>query len=330
MTFKERLQIEHPECIYDDKFMDSDYGGGCKDCPCSYDYESREKSIANCLMHHGKGCTYCWRREIPVDDLKPGDMVKLRNGLMIGGYYDGVTFAGAMKFHRQATVSKVIENDGNTFVELEDNIFRYSLIMLEKVKELESENKEREGNTMAERKFNIGDKVITTKLCDCNGNKLFPVGTIGKIADVTNDDKFNRHYQVEANNDYWWYSEDMLEKIEFTTDDLKDGNLLKDRQGNIYVWLSKYPRRILECLSETQKDFKNSYSRSYDIVEVRDSSGYRCGGIESLMKNYDNFPIIWKEKETKELSLKELKSILVEKYPNIDEFRIPQISDLVI
>lgn len=57
MTYRERLQQEHPECV------DDDYRGGCAHCPEFYGYELTEK----CLKYHTniRNCTECWDREIP-------------------------------------------------------------------------------------------------------------------------------------------------------------------------------------------------------------------------------------------------------------------------
>lgn len=89
MTFKEKLAIEHPGCI------DESYEAGCSMCPSCYGYESYDDSEKNCLSNDGKGCDYCWNREIPEEekdgehmkmntfsksDLKDGMVVEHRNG----------------------------------------------------------------------------------------------------------------------------------------------------------------------------------------------------------------------------------------------------------
>lgn len=57
MTYKERLQIEHPDCV-NPKFC-----GGCHGCPNDYGYEPdfNESQCPNCIE--------CWNREIPEDQL---------------------------------------------------------------------------------------------------------------------------------------------------------------------------------------------------------------------------------------------------------------------
>lgn len=61
-------------------------------------------------------------------------------------------------------------------------------------------------------RFKLGDRVKTT--ADDNGD-LFPVGTVGVIGDIDAGDPYP--YKVIASNDYWWYTEDMLEPYEEKT-----------------------------------------------------------------------------------------------------------------
>lgn len=65
MTFKEKLKIEHPEHV-NNRSVD-----GCDLCPNDYGYESYDDSVKNCLSEGGKGCRYCWNREIPNDTTEP-------------------------------------------------------------------------------------------------------------------------------------------------------------------------------------------------------------------------------------------------------------------
>lgn len=54
MTFREKLQQEHPDKI------NPKHSGGCKGCPYHYGYETE----SNCDIH--LDCTKCWNREIPL------------------------------------------------------------------------------------------------------------------------------------------------------------------------------------------------------------------------------------------------------------------------
>lgn len=65
MTCREKLQIEHPECIGEK------YIAGCSDCPHNYGYLPEP---AYCpLLPDDRSCTECWDREIvlPTPDIYP-------------------------------------------------------------------------------------------------------------------------------------------------------------------------------------------------------------------------------------------------------------------
>ena len=93
MTFKEKLKQEHPENV------NEKYKGGCFLCPYSYGYETKREE--NCKRNGGKGCEYCWNREIEEGmrkeftkgDLEVGMVIRVSNGikkewgLYIGGYF---------------------------------------------------------------------------------------------------------------------------------------------------------------------------------------------------------------------------------------------------
>lgn len=62
MTYKEKLILEHPDCV------GAQYIGGCKDCPGEY-WEGAP-------VIHKKGCRYpfctgCWNSEIPEEKKEP-------------------------------------------------------------------------------------------------------------------------------------------------------------------------------------------------------------------------------------------------------------------
>lgn len=95
MTFKEKLKQVHPNQV--SEF----YLGGCCGCPYGYGYETEEKSKKNCGANGGKGCKYCWNREMEEDikkeftkeDLEFGMVVRVKVfkrhvwALYIGGYF---------------------------------------------------------------------------------------------------------------------------------------------------------------------------------------------------------------------------------------------------
>lgn len=57
MTFREKLQKEHPDLV------GARYMGGCFHCPYRYEYESHDDRP--CKDNPGCSCRACWDREIP-------------------------------------------------------------------------------------------------------------------------------------------------------------------------------------------------------------------------------------------------------------------------
>lgn len=77
MTYRDKLQREHPERINEDCL------GGCDRCPHDYGYEKKKEEICEVSDEE---CRKCWDRVIPgteemtKDDLKDGMVCEIRNG----------------------------------------------------------------------------------------------------------------------------------------------------------------------------------------------------------------------------------------------------------
>ena len=56
MTFREKLQLEHPEKVNDK------YDGGCYGCPNDYGYETAISQYCASRL-----CSFCWDREMPEE-----------------------------------------------------------------------------------------------------------------------------------------------------------------------------------------------------------------------------------------------------------------------
>ena len=71
MTCREKLKLEHPECV------NPDFVGGCRDCPSTYGYLGDSDKCDG--GRRDEVCRKCWDREIPGtqpveqddDQLKP-------------------------------------------------------------------------------------------------------------------------------------------------------------------------------------------------------------------------------------------------------------------
>ena len=59
MTFKEKLQKEHPDCVH------KRYCGGASGCPIDYNYENESLCVGR-LGPSREKCTKCWDREMPT------------------------------------------------------------------------------------------------------------------------------------------------------------------------------------------------------------------------------------------------------------------------
>lgn len=57
MTLREKLEIEHPECIGEKWY------GGCKDCPHQYGYETSKEGECDSKTVNDDICRKCWDRK---------------------------------------------------------------------------------------------------------------------------------------------------------------------------------------------------------------------------------------------------------------------------
>lgn len=126
MTFKEKLIQEHPEKAELAEFSIT------IGCPYFYGYESVESSACNCRLGGGNGCVYCWNRKIPEPELKVGDVVRIKDGLVENRKYGGIALLPDMNFLGTGTI-KSIRGSRNQFYDI--GAFTYTKEMLEKVEE---------------------------------------------------------------------------------------------------------------------------------------------------------------------------------------------------
>lgn len=120
------------------------------------------------------------------------------------------------------------------------------------------------------------------------------------------------------------FTDEMLMPFEFHKSDMNNGDMLKVRSGEIYMWLNGKPIYLHNYLSYTRDDLKNAENTNYDVMEVRDSKNYE-GNISDLFDEYESLPVRWVRKEeptVKEFTMDEINKILKEKFPDVDEFKI--------
>lgn len=56
MTLREKLELEHPECI------NENFHGGCKDCPSMYGYCDKNDEMCDVKTCTDELCRRCWNR----------------------------------------------------------------------------------------------------------------------------------------------------------------------------------------------------------------------------------------------------------------------------
>ena len=128
------------------------------------------------------------------------------------------------------------------------------------------------------REFKVGDIVRTIKGKDCDGCRVFPVGTIGKITEVHTGFSKELPYRVEADGDFWWYSADMFEPYDTASDDDEIRKITLDEAERISkmvkgVTCSTCPFEnngcnAVRCLKSPQDILEDFNERYDDLVKV--------------------------------------------------------------
>lgn len=127
MTFKEKVQTEHPEMV------DKRFGGGVKGCPYHYGYEKN----LNCMVWESNAeCEECWNREMPDTETKEIEYcdkcgyikeqceceeekadVSFTDDLLNQGYNKGLNDAWELVKKIYAIDDRSVVFDGHVFVE---------------------------------------------------------------------------------------------------------------------------------------------------------------------------------------------------------------------
>ena len=77
MTYKEWVEKNKPNLLCKNN------AGGVKECPYACGLETKTESNKNCTVNGGKGCEYCWNRQMPQftkRNLKTGMVVEYALG----------------------------------------------------------------------------------------------------------------------------------------------------------------------------------------------------------------------------------------------------------
>lgn len=190
MTFKERLQIEHPEKV------EANYFGGCLGCPAEYRYS--EVDYSNCgKIVSDYNCGECWNQEIPADSFQFGDTVRIKEGFIKGKYYDNVCFDAIDGYQgNMRIVGKII--NGNYLVQFDTGlILEYAPMMLEKIK---AEERKEDMETKKFTRDDLKDLMLIEVRCGkrylwINGKPIQIKGFVGYINDDLKNE-YNEDYDI--------------------------------------------------------------------------------------------------------------------------------------
>lgn len=115
-------------------------------------------------------------------------------------------------------------------------------------------------------KYKVGDKVRIKK----NLKEDVVYGTqhfvdnmsiyCGRMAIIKNLED-GESYRLNIDNEYWCWTDEMLEENQFTKSDLKDNHIVVNKKGNKQVWGNKDKDLFNDCLTSKTNDKKT-------IVEV--------------------------------------------------------------
>ena len=137
-------------------------------------------------------------------------------------------------------------------------------------------------------KFKVGDKVRIVK--NVWEYTHFAPGIdigIGEVHTIIDIDAWNKKYpyKLDAYCDYTW-REDELELVEdkkmFTKKDLKNGDVIKKRNGNVEILVLPLGTLVCSCgefnfFSDIRDDLTSKNGSEYDIVAVRrPTEAYHC------------------------------------------------------
>lgn len=171
-------------------------------------------------------------------------------------------------------------------------------------------------------KFKVGDKVRIRK--DLNITVYYGVRIVqdmlpykGEVATVTyvnSSPVLPDIYELDIDNGHWSWSEDTLEKLDFTKADLKPGYLVKTKQYDLYMVMPS--QNGLAFVNESgwlnASDLKENLSdnadEDYDIIEVYGYSKYEYKALEINTATRD---VLWKREENKkEMTITEIEKEL--------------------
>lgn len=267
MTFKEKLKIEHPEDISEE------YYSGCFGCPYDHDYESVAESSVNCTVNGGKGCEYCWNREMENTEVK----TKMKKE------FDWEEFKN--KLNKIAVHCKT-EEEANDFC-----------------KQMHEHGMEwRDGTSYLKNNIFISYKeeiAYDTNGCCCNVDWYKREGyRILEWSDYMSTEKAKEQAVQEFTKAD--LKDGMVVEQRNNAMHMVFGDRIINKFG--FNGLETYD----ECLMDIQ-----FHNKEYDVMKVFKVNTEKVYCLEDILKS-DNLELIWERKEAKEMTAEEMRQKLEE------------------
>ena len=196
MTFKEKLQMEHPECVSER------YNGGCECCPDDYGYE--KKSVCT-RSDNAVDCTKCWNREMPSTETKAEidatDYINIYTEGHGKGYTEGLNDAWelARKIHAMeyGDFTKAFDVSGYDGREVKVGVINELTPQeaLAKLKAYEEQSKIEVGDIL----LIYGEEAVVTRVVDEHANILFGDGVTNNmpVKELVGD-KTGKHIDIKS------------------------------------------------------------------------------------------------------------------------------------
>lgn len=125
-------------------------------------------------------------------------------------------------------------------------------------------------------------------------------------------------------NTYWVYTTDMVEPIDFTKADLKNGMILETREGEKFLYLNGFATNLDAWvgLDDFNNDLTCTFNKRFDIMRIFKIK--RCDGCLYWIINTETQELVWErtEPKVKQVTKADAIKILKEKFSDFDEVEI--------
>lgn len=309
ITYKEFVWLIKPEDVGEE------FWGGVRNCPEDYGI-SDKRLFSNCAKAGSEECKACWNREIPYPVI--AEAVK-----------DGEVPASQIRFKKGAKFKiRQVDASSLTALNVEVDILGIPVWMEKEDFRFHIEKGEEKMS-----RYKVGDKVIVREWedmekefgLDSNGDikceLLFLSGMkkyCGKELTISRQTMDGLYRTAECG---YSFSDDMLLPTTFYKEDMKDGFVIKTRNGKRFVVSGE---RLLSengflNLEQYTSGLCHTRYRDFDIVAV-ENPNKSPGNLNDLLNGGS---VIWVRRKTvKELSAREAENMLKEKFPEYDELHI--------